>query len=141
MKKLQLLLTLLVTSTAAALDLNRVSAYNLSPSQTDARPLEGACGTNLAQQASWARARGVTLVAVSRDLFYRPSGSRRCGARATLKLRSGQTLNVMVVDTMAARYSRSVDILMHLGQTPTLRAVSYRRALDFGVQRGTWQWN
>lgn len=76
----------------------RVTYYNAVPGQTDSTPNVSACGPNLERQ-----------VAVSRDLFRR---DLHCGDVVKVWLDGEGYLGEFVVwDTMAARFTRTLDIL------------------------------
>lgn len=83
-----------------------ITVYWAVAGQTDDTPHIGACGPNL---PAWKQ------FAVSRDLFYRPDGRRRCGEEIQVKLPDGQVLNGVINDTMAARWTKRVDILVETG--------------------------
>lgn len=105
------LLTLAPAAEARSLSLSRITAYNPVAAQTDATPGRSACGRTFPGQ-----------IAVSRDL-------RRafpCGSLVRVTTASGRVFVGRVNDTMAARWSRSVDVMVNSG----------RSARHFGVQRG-----
>ncbi|MGC8503331.1 MAG: hypothetical protein ACP5MM_00870 [Acidithiobacillus sp.] len=93
--------------------LQRVTAYNAVPDQTNSDPDIAACGPNRPDQ-----------IALSQDLFFRKNGGNRCGEPVAIVLRSGRVIHGVVWDTMNPRYHMAADILMG----------SVSKALDFGVK-------
>lgn len=110
-----LLTALLISvSVASAPSLNvTVTAYTAAPGETDRNPSMSRCGKTFSGQ-----------VAVSRDLLRRFP----CGSRLRLTV-AGRTRTVTVNDTMAARWTMKVDVLM----------ASRQAALNFGRQSGSVQ--
>lgn len=93
-----------------------VTYYQALPGQTDADPDTAACGPNL---QPWVQ------VALSRDLFIHPNGSRRCGQKVRLRFSDGQELVGIVNDTMHQRFRKRVDVLVPSGDN----AVAYSRTV------------
>lgn len=93
-----------------------VTYYQALPGQTDADPDTAACGPNL---RPWLQ------VALSRDLFIHPNGSRRCGQRVRLRFSDGQELVGIVNDTMHQRFRKRVDVLVPSGDN----AMAYGRTV------------
>ena len=83
--------------------LRRVTAYNPLSWQTDSTPNISSCGPNRPNQ-----------IAVSRDLFFDEYGRKHlCGVEATLITDRGEVFNnVVIYDTMNARYRQTADIYM-----------------------------
>lgn len=104
--------------TAIAVPLQRISAYNAHVAQTDGDPFTSSCGPNLPGQ-----------IAVSRDLLFNEAGSKYlCGRTATIVTSRGEVFpDVVVWDTMNARYTLTADILMD----------EYSDARAFGITTGT----
>lgn len=88
--------------------------YWAVPSQTDDTPHIASCGplTEAGAREGW------HIVALSRDLFFREDGSKRCGERVFVKLETGDTIWGIVWDTMAPRFTLRVDILVATGYRP-----------------------
>lgn len=86
-----------VTAGSVSIPLTRISAYNAVAGQTDATPTIGACG-RLPRNA----------VGISRDLLK----VFPCGTWVKVTSASGRTYVGVVADTMNARYSRAVDLLV-----------------------------
>lgn len=82
-----------------------VTVYWAVAAQTDDAPHIAACGPNL---KPWKQ------FAVSRDLFYR-DGKRRCGEAIRVRLSDGRIVSGVINDTMAARWTKRVDILVEPG--------------------------
>lgn len=76
----------------------KVTAFNSTRAQTDARPNETACGDHIAP--------GDRIVAVSRDL---KAAGLECGEKLRIEGLDGSW---RVADTMAARHEQRVDIYM-----------------------------
>jgi 3D (Asp-Asp-Asp) domain-containing protein len=76
----------------------KVTAFNSTPAQTDARPNETACGDRIAP--------GDRIVAVSRDL---KAVGLECGQQIRIEGLDGSWT---VADSMAARHEQRVDIYM-----------------------------
>lgn len=82
--------------------LQRVTAYNALAWQTDADPHIASCGPNQSNQ-----------IALSRDLFFDSRGRKHlCGVEAMIVTERGEVFNVVVFDTMNARYRLTADIFM-----------------------------
>ena len=89
----------------------RITFYQPVPGQTDDDPGTASCGRNL---TPWKQ------VAVSRDLFYRPDGTKRCGERVTVVLEHPvrvhgklvRRVDGMIWDTMNKRFHKTVDVLV-----------------------------
>lgn len=79
-----------------------VTAYNAVPEQTDSDPHIASCGPLAAVQGP--------IVALSRDLFLR-DGRKRCGELVIVQVGEA-TIVATVWDTMAARFTSRVDVLM-----------------------------
>ena len=88
-----------------------VTYYHPVPWQTDSRPWEASCG-RLSDAPG-------QVVALSRDLFFREDGSKRCGEKVFIRLESGEVIFGVVWDTMNARFKRRVDVLYPPGNRPT----------------------
>lgn len=102
------------------LTLQRVSAYNAVPAQTEGDPNVSSCGPNLERQ-----------IALSRDLFFDEFGRKHlCGRRVTLITSRGEVFHDYVVwDTMAPRFTDTADILLE-GTDPS-------NAFAFGITKAT----
>ena len=79
-----------------------VTAYNAVPEQTDSDPHIASCGPLAAVQGP--------VVALSRDLFFR-DGRKQCGDLVIVQV-GEVTIVATVWDTMAARFTNRVDVLM-----------------------------
>lgn len=99
--------------------LDRISAYNPVPRQTQGDHNVSSCGANRPNQ-----------IAVSRDLFFDSNGRKHlCGKTVTVYTDRGEVFDQYVVwDTMSPRYTKTVDILF----PTTDESVAY----DFGVTTG-----
>jgi len=95
--------------------------YHAVPWQTDSRPWEASCG-RLADAPG-------PVIALSRDLFFRENGSKRCGEWVMVRLNTGHVIVGVVWDTMARRFRRRVDILVPNGVRP-----------EWGKQEGVLFW-
>jgi len=91
-----------------------VTYYWAVPRQTDATPHVASCGPLDAVRLR----PGWRIVALSRDLFFRADGRKRCGEVVFLKLETGHTVHGIVWDTMARRFRRRADILVPVGYRP-----------------------
>lgn len=102
-----------------AIPLDRISAYNPVPRQTDASPDISSCGPNLSRQ-----------VALSRDIFFDNNGRKHlCGRQVIIITDRGERFKGFTVnDTMNARYTNTVDIMFDTEDEST--------AWAFGVTRG-----
>ena len=94
-----------------------VTAYNSVPEQTDDTPLIGACNKRLPDL--------VHPIAVSRDLF---AEGLVCGKKVRIV---GDATQYVVMDKMAARHRRHIDIFM---------GMNVPRARAFGVHRARIRW-
>ena len=85
-----------------AIRLERVSAYNAVPRQTDDDPSTASCGTTIPG-----------TVALSRDLFFDSDGHKfRCGQVVSILTDRGELFsNLTVWDTTHSRFSLTADIL------------------------------
>lgn len=114
------LLTVTATLSWSSADASRgvvtLTAYNAHAAQTDSTPWLSACGRT--------GARG-PQVAVSRDLLR----EHPCGSRVQLFV-AGRWRTYTVWDTMNARFTNRIDILMG----------TYRQAVNFGVRQGNVRW-
>lgn len=93
------------------------AAFNSTTAQTDARPLDTACGTRLQP--------GEQVVAVSRDLA---ALGLACGTKLTIDALEGTWT---VVDLTSARHERLIDIYM--GHDVT-------RARQWGIREVNIRW-
>lgn len=120
-----------------------VTAYSADPRETDSTPDEMSCG----KQAHLVR-RGLTLIALSRDLFFHPDLVRffgkskpLCGKPAYLRLESGEEIRAIIYDTMHPRFKNRVDIYMPTEKYGSV-AKAKMAAKRFGVKEGelivTW---
>lgn len=102
-----------------AIRLERVSAYNAVPRQTDDDPSTASCGTTIPG-----------TVALSQDLFFREDGHKyRCGQRVTILTDRGEVFpNLVVWDTMSPRYSLTADVLWPNNNED--------EAFEFGISEG-----
>lgn len=85
-----------------AIRLERVSAYNAVPRQTDDDPLTASCGATIPG-----------TVALSRDLFFDGEGHKfRCGQVVSILTDRGEMFaNLTVWDTTHSRFSLTADVL------------------------------
>lgn len=88
--------------------------YWAVPGQTDTTPRIASCGPLDAARLH----PGWRIVALSRDLFFRENGRKRCGEIVFLKLETGHVIYGVVWDTMAKRFRRRIDILVPVGYRP-----------------------
>jgi hypothetical protein len=97
----------------------RISAYNAVPRQTQGDPNVSSCGPNLEKQ-----------VAVSRDMFFDSEGRKHlCGTRVSVITNRGEEFHDYVIwDTMAERFTETVDILWH--------NLNEHEAYAFGITTG-----
>lgn len=100
--------------------IERISAYNPVPRQTDSNPHVSSCGPNLEKQ-----------VAVSRDLFFDDNGRKHlCGKVVTIITDRGEIFeNYVIWDTMSSRFSNTVDVM--------IPNQNEKEAFSFGVTTGT----
>lgn len=117
-------LELLGHSPEEAVRLQRLTAYNPVPRQTDSDPETSSCGPTRPDQ-----------LALSRDLFFDPNGSKHlCGAKVRVLIVNPQTDTVeqveerIVWDTMHRRYEATGDIFLNT----TDESLAY----EFGVKAG-----
>lgn len=100
--------------------LQRISAYNPLPWQTDADPYTSSCGPNRPDQ-----------IALSQDLFFE-NGRKICGTEVTLLVveegRVVESYDRVVWDTMNIRYTATADMYL-----PEDRV---EEAMAWGVRRG-----
>lgn len=84
-------------------NIQRISAYNPVPRQTDDDPNISSCGPNKPNQ-----------IAVSRDLFFDENGRKHlCGKAVTIMTDRGEVFEDYIIwDTMNPRYSNTVDIMI-----------------------------
>lgn len=103
-----------------SISIERISAYNPVPRQTDSDPHISSCGPNLERQ-----------IAVSRDLFFDDNGRKHlCGKTVTVITDRGEVFEDYVIwDTMSSRYEKTVDIMI-----PNNNEVE---AFTFGITTGT----
>lgn len=94
------------------------TAYNSTPSQTDANPSVGAWGDRLKP--------GMKVVAVSRDLLQ-----KRLTRGTTLRI-EGLEGEYVVLDKTASRHKKRIDIYM---------GVDTRRAIEFGIRKLHIHWS
>jgi hypothetical protein len=100
-------------------NVDRISAYNPVPRQTQGDPNVSSCGPNLQNQ-----------IAVSRDLFFDSKGRKHlCGVRVTVVTDRGEVFEDYVIwDTMNARFKNTVDIMFpHTNED---------EAFEFGITSG-----
>lgn len=99
--------------------LQRISAYNPVPRQTDASPDISSCGPNVERQ-----------VAISQDLFFDENGRKHlCGQRVTIVTDRGEVFEDYIIwDTMNVRYTNTVDVFL-----PT---ENEDEAFAFGITKG-----
>lgn len=85
-----------------AIRLERVSAYNAVPRQTDDDPLTSSCGATIPR-----------TVALSRDLFFDGEGHKfRCGQVVSILTDRGELFpNLTVWDTTHSRFFLTADVL------------------------------
>lgn len=106
--------------------IDRLTAYNATPDQTDDDPDIAACGP-LAHAP-------LPVIAVSRDHFLAPDGSKPHCGRQAIVIAWDHTNQVVlrerriIYDTMNARYQRTADLLLP-GDDPT-------PAHHWGVKQG-----
>lgn len=81
------------------------------PGQTDSQPFIASCGPLAAVQ----KPKGWYIVALSRDLFFDRRGHKRCGEYVWVEV-GGESFIGIVWDTMAARFTRAVDVLYPVGK-------------------------
>lgn len=101
------------------IQLQRISAYNPVPRQTDASPDVSSCGPNLERQ-----------IAISQDLFFDENGRKHlCGQRVTIVTDRGEVFTDYIIwDTMNVRYTNTVDVFI----PNTDEAEAY----SFGITKG-----
>jgi hypothetical protein len=99
--------------------IQRISAYNPVPRQTDGDPSISSCGPNKPNQ-----------IAVSRDMFFDENGRKHlCGTIVTVFTERGEVFeNYVIWDTMNSRYSNTVDIM--------IPSTDESLAFSFGVTSG-----
>lgn len=98
---------------------DRISAYNPVPRQTDGDPNVSSCGPNREKQ-----------IAVSRDLFFDDYGRKHlCGVTVTVVTDRGEVFTDYVIwDTMNPRFNNTIDVMFpHTNEY---------EAYDFGVTTG-----
>jgi hypothetical protein len=83
--------------------IQRISAYNPVPRQTDDDPNVSSCGPNRPNQ-----------IAVSRDMFFDDNGRKHlCGKIVTIFTDRGEVFrNYVIWDTMNPRYNNTIDIMI-----------------------------
>ena len=111
---------------AQTIPLERVSFYQAMPNQTDSTPHLSACGPT---KAPWVQ------VAVSRDLAAWTGGTLKCGTRVRVVLENRGVNGVHVIegvvwDTMAPRWSRTVDVLIGVDEPAGRYGVRKRARLE-----------
>lgn len=108
-----------IRAESVMIPLDRITAYNPVPRQTDGDPNVSSCGANQPKQ-----------IALSRDLFFNDDGQKHlCGVRATVITHDGHVFhNYVIWDTMNPVYSQTADVLFN--------TTDESGAFQFGVRQG-----
>lgn len=91
--------------------IHRITGYTLAPGETDSTPFIAACGD--LHPIFGKLKRGEVVFAVSQDLLFRYGKRYICGRKAYLEYRNGKRIYGVIYDTMNARYSKSIDVLVY----------------------------
>ena len=116
-------------------ELGEITAYvPEDPRQTDSDPENASCG-----KYDHLIKKGVNIIAVSRDIFFDEEAKRMlkrgkplCGLPAVIRLKNGEEVKGIIVDTMNPRFTKKADLGISVRQYGGSLEKANRAAREFG---------